>query len=1228
MTISPLISAAQAALTSLIPLATEQIKGAVFNFQDDLTSLHRRLTMIQALLSDAENSPRKIKSEVLKLWLKNLKLAICDAENVLDEIAYETLRGKLEVRKRDKVSSFFSHSNPLAFRPKIANKVKSINLLLDRICKEANEIGLAPANQLINASGVIQPTEFSRLTHPFIGDSSVVGRNGDVSMVRDMLLGSGVEDDLPVVAIVGMAGLGKTTLAQLIYKDDKVVNCFGDRRMWICVSDNFDVQRLLNEMMQSLTRDKSETPTIEGIVRKLRERLNGNKYLLVLDDVWNTSINKWECMRNCLQEIGGCKGSKIIVTTRSMEVVSTMRTSPSLTHRLGELSFDDSWNMFRKRAFANGGPRENRTLVDIGRRMVAQCKGVPLAVNSLGGLLYSKQYQKEWELIETTRMWKSLANEDGILSVLRLTYDHLPSPCLKQCFAFCSFFPKDFQIPKDELIWLWMGLGYLDQSSSEGNLEMEDVGNEYFNIFLRNSLLQDVKLDENNDIKSCKMHDLVHDLALDVSEGSCLTLKATKVKDHSEVQHLILHLGEGEGFENLKNGTNLRTLSLTGHLPKNFKDVKRIRALTLEMPDVKELPSSMRKLKHLRYFDLSRTSIEKLPNYITSFYNLQTLRLPPRLAEIPNEFHKLFNLRHFCISVTDYTKKLMPKMIGQLTSLQTLPFFVVGKEKGNKIAELGSLCQLRGRCHVYGLQHVKDKEEVEKAKMQEKSGITELGLHWDGDFGKTDFYHEDVLQGLKPDRNVKNLLLENFGGQRLASWMSGDIQFLQNLVDIELRSCRECEQVPTLGHLPHLEVVSMVGFDNLTHIGPNFYGLDERIFGHGSSSTRAAPTTIVFPALRKLTLCNMPQLKEWSDRSSLPVVATSTMEFFPCLEELWISDCPQLMTIPGHLLSLQASTIAWESAFYYAKGLRGPHKPYLILEVHASTNIGLLMAELLEKSKSLRFLEIQRFKELCYLPNQLLDLLSLEMLEISYCSNLVYIVEDKEVAFDSLTSLQLLSIKWCDKLRCLPKGLLQPTLVTLAISECPNLGMAHPDELCALSSLKNLRIEGCPRWKNYWEEGLLCLTSLKQLVIGDFSEELEYFPWPSSSATAAAANKEFPFISLESLSLGGWEKLKYLPDQLQHLTTLRELKICSFKGLEALPEWLGNLSSLQILHLWRCRSLTSFPSLETIQRLTNLHTVFLNRCPLLLETINKESNDQEWPKIYHNVSIKSFDVFQ
>ncbi|GMP55476.1 hypothetical protein CsSME_00020285 [Camellia sinensis var. sinensis] len=543
--------------------------------------------------------------------------------------------------------------------------------------------------------------------YPFVDNSQIVGRDSDVSTMICMLIGSYESgDDLSVIAIVRISGMGKRTLAQLVYNNEKVVKHFGDQRMWICASNDFIVPKLLNQMIQSLTGDKSDIDNIEGIVRKLAAKLNGKKYLLVLDDVWNENQDKWECMRNSLVGIGGSKGSKIISTARSMHVVSTMRTSPSLTYHLNQLSENESWTMFWKRAFANGGPIETSNLVAIGRKMVEKCKGVPLAIESLGGLMYSRQYNYEQVSIENSEIWSSTEIKSGIQPILRLSFDHLPSLYLKHCFAYCFISPKDFNIQKDKSIQLWMAQGYL-QPSLGSNLEMKDVGNNYFNILLHNSLFQDINLDVHNNIISCKMHNLVHDLALDVSKGNCLALASTasEANCHPEVQHLSFTLMGNVSFEiPKKNVGKLRTLFSEGSLPKNIYEFECIRALNLE--NVRELPDS-----------------------ICKFIQLQTLRVPFILKKLPEKFYELVSLRHFCFHETIMNRELMPMTIGTLTSLQTLPFFVVGEDKGHKIEELGSLSKLRGELMIYNLKQVKGKKDAEKANISRKLNIHELGFH-------------------------------------------------------------------------------------------------------------------------------------------------------------------------------------------------------------------------------------------------------------------------------------------------------------------------------------------------------------------------------------------------------------------------------------------------------------------------------------------------------------------
>ncbi|GMP78862.1 LOW QUALITY PROTEIN: hypothetical protein CsSME_00034643 [Camellia sinensis var. sinensis] len=309
-----LVATAKEILKKLISITSEM--SLAWGLKAELKRLTRRFKTAQALLCDAEDR-KTIEKEAVLDWLKNLKAVASDAEDVLDELAFEVLRRKLEVKNRitNKVRNFFTLSNPLALRLKMFHKVNNINTMLDQIYKEANEIGLKALRE-------IRPTD------PFVDDSKVVGRDGDLSILVDMLLLSSDDDEeeeeaLPVISIMGMAGLGKTTLVQIVYKDERVVRNFGER-MWVCVSDDFNVQRLLNEMVQSLTGTTFEMSNREAIVKKLRESLEGKKYLLVLDDVWNEIPGKWENMRNSLLGIGGSKGSKIIVTTRNEVVASRL----------------------------------------------------------------------------------------------------------------------------------------------------------------------------------------------------------------------------------------------------------------------------------------------------------------------------------------------------------------------------------------------------------------------------------------------------------------------------------------------------------------------------------------------------------------------------------------------------------------------------------------------------------------------------------------------------------------------------------------------------------------------------------------------------------------------------------------------------------------------------------------------------------------------------------------
>ncbi|KAK2970651.1 hypothetical protein RJ640_012239, partial [Escallonia rubra] len=1243
-----IIEAAKEILSKVLSLVDSEACLA-WGFKGELERLDERLNIIQDLFSDADSKQLPLKA--VKTLLKSLNAVAYDADTVLDEFSYELLRRQVAVRDRIeyKVRDLFSPSNnPLLFRLKMAHKIKEINLSLDDISKVANDIGLKPVD-LINSSAGAGRQEVLA-THPGLGDSEeIVGRATDVSMVADMLLMPNNENGLPVISIVGMGGQGKTTLAKQIYKDDKVVRHF-DEFIWVSVSDDFEDKRILNEMVQSLKQINPQLSNMGGILKILQERLKEKKYLVVLDDVWNENSWKWESLKNALLEIGGSSESKVLVTTRSDGVASTMNSCP---YPLKHLSDDDSWIMFKQKAFAKGGAVETSDLVDIGREIVKKCRGVPLAIKVVGGLMYSKKSKPEWLAVQGSQLCELPANETGdIWPILKLSYDHLPSSSLKQCFAYCSILPKDSEINKDNLIHLWMALGWLHPS--ESHLTMEDVGSNYFDILLWNSFLQDVKKDEFDSITSCKMHDLVHDLATLTAKGYCATLEAHKVDEDSEAVHLSLDLGEGNTPASSKASyPRVQTLFLHCHLPNMLANFTHLRALVLTNHAMEELPNSIGKLKHLRYLDISKTNVETLPVSINKLYNLQTLRVR-YLTGVPEKFGNLINLRHFIFVSGVKVRDCTIDGIGQMTCLQTLPFFVVSRDKGCQIEDLGGMNDLKGELKIFGLEEVRTTEEAKKANISKKSHINALQFHWSGGEEENTSEivpeekntHEHVLEGLAPHSNLKRLIVQNFWGRNFSSWMRMPSQssvVLQNLVDIELKYCRRAEQIPTLGHLTCLKIIEIEGLYNLKRIGAEFYGHNAE--GATGSGRGVSAGGAMFPALTKLSLLNLCGLEEWREPSP-------SVKVFPCLEELELTMLPKLSMVPSHLPALKALRIKGITNAAVLQKMSSKLTTLTSLDMDSveGSDLQVLMEEFLGKNLSLKDLRIASCCNFSYLPIQ--KLVALETLELVSCGDLTSISDE----IGGLTSLKEFGLEGCEKLTCLPKGLESPvslesvsiegiqelsvfpdtllltslrtlrigdfkeliwlpkglqtlsSLKVLSVENCPKL-KAFPD-VHGLKSLKQLQIAGCeiltclpsglqdltsfqtlgirdcPALKSTMD--LRCLTSLRELSIGGFSEELNDFPWPYSSSSSGAC-----VSSLETLELWGWPMLKSLPVQLEQLNALKELRLCYFHGLEALPEWLGNLSSLRSLHIYECSKLTKMPSVEAMQRLSKLEILAL-----------------------------------
>ncbi|XP_027166503.1 putative disease resistance protein RGA3 [Coffea eugenioides] len=555
-------------------------------------------------------------------------------------------------------------------------------------------------------------------------------------------------------------------------------------------------------ILQSLQGQEPEAKDREARVKQLMALLDGKKYLLVLDDVWNKESMLWNDFLGSLKGTSQAMGSWILVTTREQQVVDITRISSPQSYSLKQLSDDQCWRILKENAFCGGEVQDG--LQDIGLKIAQRCRGLPLAASVLGGMLHNKG-PDEWQSLESGL--QSLGGDENsyVKEILKLSFDHLPYPSLKKCFAYCSIFPKDFQMERNELIQLWAAEGFL-HSNPRNDIHMEEVGNRYFTILLDSNLFQEAEKDDYGNVLNCKMHDLVHDMVQSISNSKTLRLteSGSVLMETSSIQYLALERSEKEmPFPSTESFKRITTLFLEGNRSLNDRELSffMLRVLNLRASSVEELPKSIGKLTHLRYLDSSRTSIETLPESLCQLYNLQTLivRYCHSLKKFPKYFKNLVNLRNFDFFSEDKSSDIMPLEIGQLQFLQTLPFFNIGEERGRQIGELRNLKNLSGQLELRNLELVKSKEEAKSANLIGKPNIDELRLLWNeiDNSRNNDSEYNQVLEALHPHPNLKGLIIDRFFGDQLSTWIGE----LGRLVKFELQYCKNCKELPKLGNI-------------------------------------------------------------------------------------------------------------------------------------------------------------------------------------------------------------------------------------------------------------------------------------------------------------------------------------------------------------------------------------------------------------------------------------------
>ncbi|XP_058108830.1 disease resistance protein RGA2-like [Magnolia sinica] len=980
---------------SLVSLAIEKLAKvledkvvSLVDVTNEIKKLSSTFKFLQAVLKDAET--RRVKDEAVKEWLENLKDVAYDVDDILDEWMTEAPKSQapdedgVSCFSKKKVTSFLlpvNCFNHVVLRCKIGSRIKEVRGRLDDIKKEVKLLHLSgDRGERERVESEVRWGE--RETGSLVDQLSVVGREGDKNEVLHLLLreSSGEVNEVPfvVISIVGMGGLGKTTLAQLAYNDEKVKGYF-EMRMWVCVSEDFNVKQITESIIKSAdTKFEGKNLNLDQLQLHLREMLHGKRFLIVLDDIWCEASEKWDKLKLPFQ--AGASGSRILITTRNENVALAMGRAHE--HKLAVLSHDDCWLMFRRRVLEHRSAEELSELEDIGREIVNKCGGLPLAAKTIGSAMCSRRTRRVWDLVLESDIWNSRDVLQGVLPALLLSYHDLP-PALKQCFAYFSVFPKDWKIEKDVTVKLWVAQGFI---RSDRSTDMEEIGGLYFDDLLRRSLLQDAELDDDKNIVKCKMHDLVHDLAKSVagSECSLVDIREQASLNPSNLRHSFLY-GSFVVWPTLYKANKLRTLLCDSRIymprvPNNlFNHFRHLRALDLSHTSIQKLPGTVGKLKQLRYLDLSHTGIEELPEGLSNCGNLQTLILNGcvQLKKLPKGLGKMINLRHLGLEGTDELKYL-PQGIGRLSSLRTITKLIVeGGIEGCKWGEVKQLINhlhLQGRLEIIGLEKVKSREEAREAEVYKKQKLYALSYEYRGDEALDDDAvkrMEDVLEILQPHTNLKKLNIHGYRGWKLPKWIEDPV--FSNLVEVMLFSCDKCKQLPGLGKLPSLKYLDIWGMEEVRKVGGEF-SWDDNNDGSGG--------VVSFPKLQTLFFQNMSNWEEWE--------LIGDGEVMPSLLELQIQECPKLKELPSNLPPLLQK---------------------LSLRIG---NDGLPSGGPLPILPNLNHLEVYGSDELTSFPcGWLRQLRALQTMEIWCCSNLGSLPEE----FQHLTMLQRLRIWTCPLLK-------------------------------------------------------------------------------------------------------------------------------------------------------------------------------------------------------------------
>nr|UBY07409.1 NBS-LRR disease resistance protein [Dasypyrum villosum] len=846
-----------------------------FDTSQNLRQLQPKILLLERLMAMAENSTHRVRLQQL---FEDLKSAFYEAEDILDDFDYHRLEKQVQDYKLN--SDGPPRTMDLLKRKETGMSKTQLKRSLEKIEKVINEAH--KILERLNLPSVSNGTERQHIAANACTTSTspvtVIGRDEDRVKIIEMLhekTGHGQTNTnsglcYSVIGVHGIAGSGKSTLAQFVYaqeEKDKLAEKDGhfDILLWVHVSQKSTIKAIYRQMIEAIEGFDRQLPSLDLLEKHLKDKLSGKRFFLVLDDVWCSKDVGEQNLTQLLTSFKiGKRGSKILATSRNVDAFSDL--GPDVRCATFPISdLDDSMflELFMYHALGdrNADDGVGSTLRDIGVQIAEKLKRSPLAASA------------------------DLLNET--MGALSWSYQHLNAE-IRQCFAYCSMFPRGHRLRRDVLVKFWVAEGFI--RSTNAGQEMEDVGLDYFDKLVSISFLQ-FGGKESWGEDYYLMHDLPYDLAERIAGRDCFRIEDGWTGEIPPgVRHLFIDTYNGQKLAmKTIESKKLRTLIIKDIQLSTPDEVEVFKNLIMRLQKLRVLnvtfgltmhvkflePIGVKHIRHLT-FRIGGSDRLILPGTFRKLHHIQTLDFGDNrhLSLSKGEY------RIYLVSLRHVGNASMVKLvnIARLTSLQELgPYFTVSKDsRGYKLKHLRDLNKLRGRLRIRGLENVKSTEEALEAKLADKERLTELVLCWECDQESCDPEVEVKIleEGLCPPKGLEKLELRQYSGVRYPNWMvgrqNGGLKCLQVL---KLWKC-------SLGLAPVFEVFTRL-----------------RVLSLEACNWVTLPDNIVnLKLLKKLSIENCENIQ------SLPVLPQA-------LEELSIDNCPNIQSLEVLPLSLMKLSI-------------------------------------------------------------------------------------------------------------------------------------------------------------------------------------------------------------------------------------------------------------------------------------------------------------------------------